>query len=110
MKEKKKQKNKSENAGYLHGCPGSCPHTKGGCIIATLTYEDPEAIQVKTLRNFRDEYLTKRWWGKIFINLYYGIAPTLVLILKPLPGWRKFLRKGLDVLCQKKLSNYTPQS
>ena len=46
--------------------------SSGGCYIATMAYGDYDHPQVMVLRQFRDSYLSKRGWGKKFINFYYA--------------------------------------
>jgi hypothetical protein len=54
----------------------------GGCYIATMVYGDYNHPQVMVLRDFRDEVLLHSLAGKIFVNLYYSISPTLVKVFK----------------------------
>lgn len=49
-----------------------------GCYIATAVYGSYDCPQVWTLRRFRDNILSKKWYGRLFIRLYYIISPTLV--------------------------------
>ena len=44
---------------------------RSGCFVATLTYGDEDIVEVKFLRAFRDEVLSKSTSGRIFIFLYY---------------------------------------
>lgn len=53
-----------------------------GCYIATMAYGDYDHPQVIILRNFRDQALSKSFWGRAFIDLYYSISPKLVSILQ----------------------------
>lgn len=50
----------------------------GGCYIATCVYGSYNCPQVWTLRRFRDNMLSATWYGKLFIQVYYKISPTLV--------------------------------
>lgn len=50
----------------------------GGCYIATMVYGDYDHPQVMVLRNFRDNHLAKRHWGRQFIKIYYKYSPKLV--------------------------------
>ena len=54
----------------------------GGCYIATMAYGSYEHPQVMVLRDFRDNYLSKRTWGSKFITTYYKYSPKLVKHLK----------------------------
>ena len=48
---------------------------KGGCFIATATMGDYDHPLVKELREFRDQYLLERSWGKKFTKYYYKFGP-----------------------------------
>ena len=48
---------------------------KGGCFIATATMDDYDHPVVKELREFRDQYLLERDWGKKFTKYYYKFGP-----------------------------------
>ena len=48
---------------------------KGGCFIATATMGDYDHPVVKELREFRDQYLLERNWGKKFTKYYYKFGP-----------------------------------
>lgn len=54
------------------------PEKKGGCYVATAVYGSYDCPQVWTLRRYRDNTLAKKWYGLLFIYLYYAISPTLV--------------------------------
>lgn len=51
------------------------------CYIATLCYNDIDAIQVIMFRNYRDNVLGKSIFGKLVIKIYYLLAPMLVKML-----------------------------
>ena len=48
---------------------------KSGCFIATATMGDYDHPAVLQLREFRDQYLLKRDWGKTFTKYYYKFGP-----------------------------------
>lgn len=54
------------------------PKAKSGCYVATAIYGSYDCPQVWTLRRYRDEILSKTWYGRAFIHTYYAISPTLV--------------------------------
>ena len=84
------------------------PSPSGGCYIATMAYGDYDHPQVMVLRQFRDLYLSKRGWGKKFINFYYAHSPHWVELLKDHKRINALIRKALDsfVYLLKKTSHY----
>ncbi|WP_051007933.1 CFI-box-CTERM domain-containing protein [Psychroflexus torquis] len=72
--------------------------TDSGCYIATMAYGDYDHPQVKELRSFRDEFLSKSIIGRSFIKLYYKYSPSLVEKLKGRQNINLIIRKGLDQL------------
>jgi hypothetical protein len=44
---------------------------KEGCFIATAAMGNYNHPQVIELRNFRDQWVLKKRWGKTFVKLYY---------------------------------------
>lgn len=67
-----------------------------GCYIATMAYGDYDHPQVLVLRQFRDDYLNHRDWGKKFIKYYYKHSPIWVEHLKNHRTINKIIRKCLD--------------
>lgn len=49
-----------------------------GCYIATCVYGSYDRPEVWVLRRFRDEYLGRRAWGRVFIRMYYKTSPWVV--------------------------------
>ncbi len=82
--------------------------SSGGCYIATMAYGDYDHPQVMVLRQFRDSYLSKRGWGKKFINFYYANSPRWVEALKDHKLINALIRKFLDsfVYLWEKTSHY----
>ena len=60
----------------------SCKEKKdtssGGCYVATAIYGDYDAPEVLILREYRDSFLIKSTFGRLFISTYYAISPLLV--------------------------------
>jgi len=51
------------------------------CYIATACYGDIDCNEVKIFRYYRDHHLSKNYFGKLFIKIYYSISPYLVRYL-----------------------------
>lgn len=73
-----------------------------GCYIATAVYGSYDCPEVWTLRRFRDFFLAKRWYGRIFIKLYYVVSPILVKWFSKTVWfkifWQNTLNKMIDNL------------
>lgn len=78
--------------------------SNSGCYIATAVYGSYNCPEVWTLRRYRDNVLDNSWYGRLFIQTYYAISPTLVkwfgnedwfknLFLNPLNKWVAKLNK-----------------
>lgn len=52
--------------------------SSGGCYVATAVYGSYDCPQVWTLRRYRDDMLSRTWYGRAFIRAYYATSPTLV--------------------------------
>ncbi|MDF1526278.1 MAG: hypothetical protein P1S59_08430 [bacterium] len=47
----------------------------GGCFIATAAYGSPMEAEVDLLREYRDNYLVHRGWGRVLLAVYYTVSP-----------------------------------
>jgi hypothetical protein len=69
----------------------------GACFVATAVYGDYDHPQVKKLRLFRDITLSRSIAGRLFIQIYYTVGPSLAFIpLKSLRA-RSLIRSFLDL-------------
>lgn len=50
------------------------------CFVATATYQDAMHPDVVLLRDFRDKFLRKSVFGRIFIAFYYKVGPYLAYL------------------------------
>lgn len=75
--------------------------SKGGCYIATCVYGSYNCPQVWTLRRFRDYTLSTTWYGRVFINCYYAVSPTLVKWFGEKKWFQIFWKKKLDLMVAK---------
>jgi len=74
---------------------------KSGCYIATAVYGSYDCPQVWTLRCYRDAVLTKTWYGKAFIQLYYATSPTIVRLFGKAKWFNCIFKKILDNLLER---------
>ena len=63
---------------YSSNTYSSPESSSDGCYIATMAYGNYDNPQVMKLRVFRDEFLKKYFFGRIFISVYYEFSPILV--------------------------------
>ena len=68
------------------------------CFVATSAFESPMAIEVQTLRNYRDQYLKKSILGRKFIYAYYKISPHIACALDKHSFLKKPVRLALQIL------------
>lgn len=102
----KKYKISSKNYSNTESCSKQLPSyatgQQGGCYIATCVYGSYDCPEVWRLRRYRDYYLKNKWWGRLFIKLYYFISPKLVSTFgkrsRFLRFWKRFLDKKLLLL------------
>lgn len=66
------------------------------CFVATVVYEDVDALEVIRLRNWRDTKLNKSLWGSIIIKAYYLLGPYFARIISTKPKLKKVIRNILD--------------
>lgn len=83
-----------KSAGLSHKSTGS----NQNCYIATLCYGDVNSPQVEVFRQYRDNTLSKKFSGRLFITLYYLISPKIVRLLKDKKHINKLIKNVLDKL------------
>jgi hypothetical protein len=66
-----------------------------GCFIATACYGSPFASEVEILRNYRDDVLSKSFWGRCFVKVYYLISPSISKIVEKYAFLRKLVTRYL---------------
>lgn len=64
----------------------------GSCFVATAAYRDPFHPDVKFLRDFRDQWLCNRGWGRAFIRFYWRYGPHMARPVRS-SGLLSFLAK-----------------
>jgi len=76
-----------------------CP-AHAGCFIATAAYGTPMAIEINTLRNFRDQKMEQNGMGKSLIILYYEISPPIARVISRSQKMRALVRFSLKpIIC-----------
>lgn len=80
-----------------------CPRCKSvlhrsGCFVATVTYGDEDEVEVRFLRAFRDEVLSRTGVGRVAIRAYYMFGPYFARIVELLPPLRHLSRTVLDAI------------
>ena len=68
----------------------------GGCYVATCVYGSYNCPEVWSLRRYRDYYLAKKWYGRLFVKIYYAVSPKLVEVFGKQVWFRKLWRTKLD--------------
>lgn len=70
--------------------------SQNGCYIATSVYGSYDCPQVWTLRRYRDDSLSNKWYGKLFIHIYYAISPKIVKLFGNKKWFNKIFKRFLD--------------
>ena len=90
----------SEARSYLinasSNASNSSNNSSGGCYVATAVYGSYDCPQVWTLRRYRDDMLSKTWYGRAFIRVYYATSPTLVKWFGDSAWFTNFWKSKLD--------------
>lgn len=73
----------------------------GGCYVATAVYGSYDCPEVWTLRRYRDDTLSKTFYGRFFIHTYYAISPTLVKWFGNKEWFKKMWKPKLDNMVEK---------
>ena len=76
-------------------------YKKNGCYIATCIYGSYDCPQVWTLRRYRDYKLSKTWYGKLFIKIYYITSPTIVKVFGKTKWFNNLWKPKLDRIVNK---------
>ena len=84
------------------GAFGSYRHTDSqGCYVATCVYGSYDCPQVWTLRRFRDYVLARIMLGRMFIQVYYRVSPTIVKWFGKNVVVKKLWRDVLDCMVER---------
>lgn len=74
--------------------------TDSRCFIATELYGQL-AEETNLLRNYRDTVLMKRKLGRAFIDFYYAVSPSVVVLIKKYPFLRSIFTKSVNFVVSK---------
>lgn len=85
--------------------PSTAQTSSGGCYVATAVYGSYDCPEVWTLRRFRDDTLSKTWYGRAFIHTYYKISPTLVKWFGHTEWFKNIWKPTLDKMVRKMNNN-----
>ena len=69
--------------------------SNGGCFIATAAFGTPFSDELNTLRRWRDTDLTNTMLGRLFIRVYYAVAPHVASLIREHPRVRAVVRAAL---------------
>ncbi len=97
------QMKKQENVSY-NNTENTNSDSSGGCYVATAVYGSYDCPEVWTLRRYRDNQLSKTWYGRLFIYTYYKISPVIVKFFGDTKWFKNMWRGKLDKIV-KKLQN-----
>ena len=74
---------------------------KKACYVATCVYGSYDCPQVWVLRRYRDFYLRKSVFGRLFISVYYAISPQIVKLFGNTVWFKRMWRVKLDRMVEK---------
>jgi len=74
---------------------------RGGCYVATCLYGSYDSPEVWTLRRYRDTKLSKSWFGRRFIQVYYVVSPKVVEVFGNKKWFNHLFKPILNKLVRK---------
>ena len=75
-----------------------------------MVYKSYEAPEVRILRKFRDDYLLKSIWGRLFVAWYYLWSPAFSKIFAHAEGLHKIIKYFLDkIVCRVNAKMKSPE-
>jgi len=77
--------------------------SKSGCFIATAALGNPFDPSIILLKRYRDEYLLKTLFGRVFVYLYYIFSPPIANIISKSDTLRLFVRRKIITQIVKKI-------
>ena len=80
--------------------------SSGSCYVATATYQDVMHPNVVLLRDYRDRFLRKSVFGRLFIALYYTVGPYLAYFPENFTFIRRMSKNIIDSIVLKIREKY----
>ncbi|USI27903.1 CFI-box-CTERM domain-containing protein [Alteromonas macleodii] len=78
----------------------SSSNSNKNCFIATAIYGE-NAAETNSLRRWRDNFLLKRVWGRLFVRIYYLVSPKIVGILESSPILKRRTKMLIDKIVKR---------
>ena len=72
-----------------------------GCYVATCVYGSYDCHEVRTLRRYRDNKLSKSRFGRRFIQIYYTVSPKIVALFGNKKWFNRLCKPVLDLFVRK---------
>ncbi len=88
----------NSSSGGSNSSGSNSGNSNSGCYVATMVYGSYEAPEVWVLRNFRDRFLARFYFGRKFISWYYKNSPAFVEQYKNAAGVNRSIRVVLNIL------------
>lgn len=93
----------AKNSSVIKNFMNSATENKGRCFIATAAFESTYSEEVLFLQNWRDEFLMKSKFGRLFVKLYYRSSPPIAGFLDTYPQLKPLVRKALRLFINRAL-------
>lgn len=77
-----------------------------GCFIATAAFGTPLSLEVDVLRKWRDQRLLTSSLGRLFVDFYYLVSPSVANFIAPRPTAKRIMRWLLSPLVKNLAQNY----
>lgn len=90
-----RRRGKAEHERRHRELTNSRGHRRGPCFIATAVYGG-NAWQTELLRDYRDDTLLLRWWGRLAVKVYYRVSPRIAMTLAARPSAARAVKLLLD--------------
>ncbi len=71
---------------------------KKGCYVATAVYGSYQCPEVRVLRRYRDNRLSKSIAGRMFIRIYYRVSPLLIARFGHIACLKRACKRWLDAV------------